>query len=173
MATPDCNYSQPITCQLGSLGSHEIIGTAAVTIMTRIKMTTTLPGPRCPFHSYHRDGAMRTDGNLGATKSYHPNTEGLWANQSDFSEPPRPVDGEGAHWDYRIDDDHWEQPGNLFRIMSPAQQQLLFDNTARAMGDAATHIKQRHAQNCARADPAYGAGIADALGQPSLAQAAE
>jgi catalase len=21
--------------------------------------------PKCPFHSYHRDGAMRTDGNLG------------------------------------------------------------------------------------------------------------
>src|SRR5580692_935774 len=23
--------------------------------------------PKCPFHSYHRDGAMRTDGNLGGT----------------------------------------------------------------------------------------------------------
>src|ERR671936_149904 len=23
--------------------------------------------PKCPFHSYHRDGQMRTDGNLGAT----------------------------------------------------------------------------------------------------------
>ena len=26
--------------------------------------------PQCPFHSYHRDGAMRTAGNLGATPSY-------------------------------------------------------------------------------------------------------
>ena len=41
-----------------------------------------------------------------------------------------------AHWDHRVDDDHWEQPGNLFRMMTPAQQQALFDNTARAMGDA-------------------------------------
>jgi catalase len=23
--------------------------------------------PKCPFHSYHRDGKMRTDGNLGGT----------------------------------------------------------------------------------------------------------
>lgn len=32
--------------------------------------------PRCPFHSYHRDGQMRTDGNLGGTISYQPNSKG-------------------------------------------------------------------------------------------------
>ena len=32
--------------------------------------------PQCPFHSYHRDGEMRTDGNLGGTPSYHPNSAG-------------------------------------------------------------------------------------------------
>ena len=47
--------------------------------------------------------------------------------------------------------------------MSPAQQQALFDNTARAMGDAPDFIKQRHVDNCAKADPAYGAGVAAAL----------
>jgi len=25
-----------------------------------------LPWPQCPFHTYHRDGAMRFDGNHGA-----------------------------------------------------------------------------------------------------------
>ncbi len=39
----------------------------------------------------------------------------------------------------------------------------LFDNTARAMGDAAVHIKERHVANCTKADPAYGAGVAAAL----------
>ena len=48
--------------------------------------------------------------------------------------------------------------------MTPAKQQLLFENTARAMGDAKLHIKQRHVGNCTRADPAYGAGVAKALG---------
>jgi catalase len=48
--------------------------------------------------------------------------------------------------------------------MTPAQHQLLFENTARAMGDAKLHIKQRHVDNCTRADPAYGAGVAKALG---------
>jgi catalase len=32
------------------------------------------------------------------------------------------------------------------------------------MGDAKLHIKQRHVDNCTRADPAYGAGVAKALG---------
>jgi catalase len=36
--------------------------------------------------------------------------------------------------DHRVDDDHWEQPGNLFRKMTLAQKQALFENTARAMG---------------------------------------
>src|SRR6201993_4903445 len=126
--------------------------------------------PKCPFHSYHRDGQMRTDGNLGGTLTFHPNSAKLWDNQPDFAEPPMPVDGDGAHWDHRVDDDHWEQPRNLFRKMTPAQQQALFENTARAMGDARLHIKQRHVDNCTRADPAYGAGVARALGITSQQQ---
>ena len=47
---------------------------------------------------------------------------------------------------------------------SPAQQKALYDNTARAMGDAGLEVKQRHVDNCMRADPAYGAGVALALG---------
>jgi catalase len=120
--------------------------------------------PRCPHMSYHRDGAMRIDGNLGATANYHPNSKGLWANQPDFAEPPLPLSGDADHWDHRVDDDHWEQPGNLFRMMDASQRRVLFENTARAMGDAALHIKERHIANCARADQDYGAGVAAALG---------
>lgn len=119
--------------------------------------------PRCPFRSYHRDGAMRTDGNLGGTKTYQPNSDGLWDNQSAFAEPPLPVEGPADRFDHYADDDHYEQPGNLFRLMSPAQQKLLFENTARSLGGAAPHIQKRHIENCNKADPAYGAGIAAAL----------
>jgi hypothetical protein len=41
---------------------------------------------------------------------------------------------------------------------------VVAQNTARATGDAKLHIKQRHIANCAKADPAYGAGVAKALG---------
>jgi catalase len=113
---------------------------------------------------------MRTDGNLGGTVTYHPNSAGLWANQPDFAEPP--VEGDAARLDHRVDDDHWEQPGKLFRKMTPEQQRVLFDNTARAIGDTRPHIKQRHIANCAKADPAYGRGVAERLGL-SAKEAAE
>jgi catalase len=45
--------------------------------------------PKCPFHSYHRDGQMHTDGNLGATTTYNPNSQGLWDNQPEHAEPPQ------------------------------------------------------------------------------------
>jgi catalase len=64
------------------------------------------------------------------------------------AELPMLLAGEAAHFDHRVDDDHWEQLGNLFRIMTSAQRLLLFENTTRAMGDARLHIKQRHVANC-------------------------
>ncbi|MEA4930561.1 MAG: catalase-related domain-containing protein, partial [Anaerolineaceae bacterium] len=68
-------------------------------------------------------------------------------------------------WNFREDDDdYYTQPGKLFRLMSKEQQQVLFENTARAMGDAPEFIKRRHIENCSKADPAYGLGVAAALG---------
>ena len=120
---------------------------------------------RCPFHSYHRDGAMRVDGNHGGMTSYEPNSYGAWQEQPSFAEPPLKINGDADAWKYDCDDkDYFEQPGKLFRVMTPEQQQVLFENTARAMGDAPEEIKIRHIRNCAKADPAYGAGVAAALG---------
>ncbi|MFI8736486.1 catalase [Ectopseudomonas toyotomiensis] len=120
--------------------------------------------PRCPYHSYHRDGQMRTDGNQGSTIAHYPNSQGEWEDQQDLREPPLLLQESATNWDHRVDDDHFQQPGDLFRLMSPAQRQVLFENTARAMGDASAEIKRRHIGNCSKADPAYGAGVARALG---------
>ena len=124
--------------------------------------------PRCPVNSYHRDGAMRVDGNHGSTLAYEPNSYGEWQEQPDFREPPLALNGAADHWDFRQDDaDYYAQPRALFKLMSPAQQQVLFDNTARAMGDAPDPIKLRHIGNCTQCDPAYGEGVAKALGLAS------
>jgi catalase len=92
--------------------------------------------PRCPVHSYHRDGAMRADGNHGSTLGYEPNSYGEWKQQPDFAEPPLAVEGAADHWDHREDGDYYSQPGALFRLMTAEQKRALFENTARAMGDA-------------------------------------
>jgi catalase len=120
--------------------------------------------PKCPFHSYHRDGAMRTDGNYGGTKGYEPNSFGEWKEQPDFSEPPLKINGDAGHWDHRIDDDYFSQPGNLFRLMTPEKRAILFKNTAANVGGAQKFIQIRHIRNCYLADAAYGEGVAHALG---------
>ena len=48
--------------------------------------------------------------------------------------------------------------------MTADQKEVLFANTARAIGDAPKEIQIRHIGNCLKADPAYGKGVADALG---------
>lgn len=120
--------------------------------------------PRCPVHSYHRDGAMRVDGNHGSTLGYEPNSYGEWQQQPDFSEPPLSLEGAADHWNHREDDDYYSQPRLLFRLMSAEQQKTLFLNTAAAMGDAPREIKIRHINNCLKCDPDYGKGVTDALG---------
>jgi len=122
--------------------------------------------PRCPFHSYHRDGQMRVDGNQGATLGYEPNSYGEWQEQPEWAEPPLALDGVVDHHDPRPGSDDFSQAGDLFRLMEPDARLRLFENTARAMGDAPQEIKLRHIAHCRKADPAYGEGVAKALGIP-------
>lgn len=119
--------------------------------------------PKCPFHSYHRDGAMRTDGNQGGTIGYEPNSKGEWQEQPDFREPPLALNGAADHWDHRVDEDYYSQVGALFRLMTDEKKQVLFENTARSVGGASKPIQERHIANCTKADPAYGDGVAKAL----------
>lgn len=69
-----------------------------------------------------------------------------------------------AQWNHREDTDYYSQPGALFRLMTTAHQQRLFENTARSIGEAPREIQIRHIRNCLKADPAYGSGVAGALG---------
>ncbi|SHH69781.1 catalase [Bradyrhizobium erythrophlei] len=119
--------------------------------------------PKCPFHSYHRDGQMRVDGNGGGRTSYEPNSRGEWIAQPDFAEPPLAIEGAADRWNHSEDTDYFSQPGELFRLMTPAQQKVLFENTARAIKGASPEVVARHIGNCSKADPAYGAGVAEAI----------
>lgn len=107
---------------------------------------------------------MRVDGNHGGTLGYEPNSYGEWREQLEFREPPLSIEGAADHWNHLEDPDYYSQPGALFRLMAPAQQQVLFENIARSVGGAPREIQLRHIGNWLKADPAYGAGIAKALG---------
>lgn len=120
---------------------------------------------RCPVFSNHRDGLTRVDDNYGSLPHYEPNSFHQWQEQPEFREPPLKIHGDADFWNFHEDDnDYFSQPRALFNLMSDAQKQVLFENTARAMGDALDFIKYRHIRNCHACHPDYGAGIAKALG---------
>ncbi|RDW17183.1 catalase [Oceanobacillus arenosus] len=116
------------------------------------------------FHPYHRDGAMRIHP-AGGKVSYSPNSYGEWEDSKEHQEPTLDLGGDANYWNFREDDDlYYEQPGKLFRLQSPEAQQRLFENTARNMQGTTKEIQLRHINNCYKADPAYGEGVAKALG---------
>ncbi|HUC71532.1 MAG TPA: catalase [Stellaceae bacterium] len=126
-----------------------------------------------PVHNYQRDGAMRFDENGGGSVNYEPNSFGGPVEDHAFREPPLPVSGAADRYDHRVGNDDYTQPGNLFRLMSDDQKRQLFDNIAAAMQGVPEMIQRRQIAHFTRADPAYGAGVAERLGLTTRLQAAE
>jgi len=115
-------------------------------------------------NTYHRDGTLRVDGNQGGVPGYQPNGYGRFEAQPEYTEPHLNLNGDAGVFDFREEDDnYYEQPGDLFRLMNPEQQQALFDNTARAINGASEATIERHIGNCRQADPAYGEGVRKAI----------
>src|SRR6202035_1352945 len=105
-------------------------------------------------NTYHRDGAMRVDGNQGGVAGVEPNNFGRWAEQPAYADPAQSIGTTADHFDFREDDDNYfEQPGDLFRLMTGDEQQRLFDNTARAIKGARHQTVEKHIANCTLAAP--------------------
>ena len=120
--------------------------------------------PRCPMHSYHRDGLMRVDGNAGTTKGYSPNSIGEWKTRP-TAHAQSPIGCSAVrHSPY---EDRWDdcfyQPGNLYRLMTEDKRALLIKNTAEDMKPVTYNIKYRHTAHCYLADEEYGTRLAEAM----------
>jgi catalase len=128
----------------------------------------TLPvnKPQCPVHTYHRDGAMRFDGNSGGAVNYEPNSMGGPVEDHRYVEPPLAISGDAGRYNHREGNDDYKQPGDLFRLMTPDQKKRLFANFAAAMSTVPREIQLRQIHHFHKADPAYGEGVAKALGIP-------
>ncbi|QIQ22019.1 catalase [Zophobihabitans entericus] len=120
--------------------------------------------PRCPFHNYHRDGAMRVDGNSGNTATYEPNSYGLYQEQRDFSEPPLNLGGAADHWNHREDDnDYYSQPRALYNLLSAEEHQRMFKRIAGELCQVPEEIQKRQIELFRNVHPEYGAGVEAAI----------
>jgi catalase len=119
--------------------------------------------PKAAVHTYHMDGPMRSDAPKGTDAYYEPNSFGGPVQAARFAEPPLEIFGDADRYNHRVGNDDYTQPGNLFRLMKPGQQQQLFENIAAAMTGVPAEIVQRQLVHFHQADPAYAAGVARAL----------
>ncbi|KXK57506.1 MAG: catalase [Chlorobi bacterium] len=132
-----------------------------------------IPVNRCPFavNNYERDGYMRVDGNGGASPNYWPNSFDNITIDPSYKEPPMELDGLIADWYDRNapgEDDHYTQPGNLFRLMDEQNQRNTISNIVGAMsgieGPKRDQIIHRQLCHFFRADVGLGMGVAAGLG---------
>ncbi|WP_338463752.1 catalase [Franconibacter daqui] len=119
--------------------------------------------PRCPFHNYHRDGAMRVDGNSGNGPTYEPNSFGVFQEQPDYSEPPLSIEGAADHWNHREDTDYFTQPRALFNLIGEEERQRMYNRIAEDIQSVPAFIQERQIGIFSEVHPEYGAGVAAAL----------
>lgn len=132
-----------------------------------------IPVNRCPFmiNNYQRDGSMRVDGNQGSKPNYWPNSfDDIEADEA-YKLRPEELDSKQAAWFDRNapgEDDHYTQPGNLYRdVMNDDQKTELVNNIVGSMsgitGPKRDEIINRQLCHWFRADVGLGQRVAEGL----------
>jgi len=131
-----------------------------------------IPVNRCPFavNNYQRDGQMRVDGNHWSAPNYFPNSfDNIVADES-YKEPSWGLGTSVADWYDRNaegENDHYTQPGNLYRLMGENEKKELIKNIVGAMsgidGPKRELIVNRQLCHWFRADIGLGMAVAKGL----------
>jgi catalase len=129
--------------------------------------------PKCPVMHYQRDGLMALGNNGGSAPNYEPNSaEGTPKQHPAYAEPPTHLgDTTVDRYDHRQGNDDYTQAGNLYRLMTPEQQERLVQNIIGSLKQAKQDIQMRQICHFFRADVSYGRRVAEGLGisiDPSL-----
>lgn len=131
-----------------------------------------IPVNRCPFmtNNYQRDGLMAINGNGGSNPNYFPNSFDDIEVDESYKQPAWPLDSLMAdQYDRNAEgeNDHYTQPGNLFRLMDPEARKNTIANIVGAMGGIngvkKDEIVNRQLCHWFRADMNLGLGIAKGL----------
>jgi len=127
--------------------------------------------PICPVHNHQRDGFMRVDGNGEGSPNYFPNSfDDIIADKKD-KEPPMKLDSNIADTFDRNenDDDHFTQPGTLFRkVMTEQERENTVNNIIGGMqgitGPKREEIILRQLGHFKKADAELASKVAKGLG---------
>ena len=126
----------------------------------------TLPvnAPKCPVHSYNRDGFMRHDSNGGPGANYEPNSFNGPIEDHRYRELSYRAPGDIGRYNHRDGNDDYTQAGDLFRLLKADEKARLIANIVKHMGSVPEYIQKLQINHFLKADPAYGRGVAEGLG---------
>jgi catalase len=99
---------------------------------------------------------MRYDGNFGSAPNYEPNSFGGPKEDKQYADRPIKLSGEpAARYSHRENNDDYTQAGDLFRLMSEDQKNLLCSNIAGSLGQTPIRIQELQLSHFEKADPDY------------------
>ncbi|MFW5663390.1 MAG: catalase, partial [Bacteroidota bacterium] len=126
--------------------------------------------PVCPVHNYQRDGFMTVSGNQGSNPNYYPNSMDDIEADKNYKEPGMKLDSDYADYYDRNenDDDHYTQPGLLFRkVMNDEQRMNTINNYLSSMkgidGPKRDEIIERQLAHFYKVDEELAMKIAEGL----------
>jgi len=126
--------------------------------------------PIHPVHNYQRDAEMRVDGNCGADTNYSPNSFDNIEADKHYKEIPLNLDSDLADYYDRNenDDDHYTQPGTLFRRVMTEQErkntiQNIVDSMSGITGEKRDAIIQLQLSHFSKADKELAVKVAKGL----------
>ena len=131
-----------------------------------------IPVNKCPYavSNYQRDGFMQVGDNGGANPNYRPNSFDDIIVDKNYKEPPMQLESSVADWFDRNenDDDHFTQPGILFRnAMNEQDRKNLISNIVSSMsgicGEKKAEIINRQLSHFFLADSQLGMAVAKGL----------
>lgn len=119
--------------------------------------------PQNEVNNYQRDGAMRFDENGGGSVYYEPNSLNGPQESPEDEQAPFEVSGTAAAVSYDHHD-HFTQAGDLYRLLGEEERSRLVKNIANHMRPVKEEIQKRQIEHFHKADPEYGARVAEELG---------
>ena len=133
------------------------------------------------YHTYHRDGVMRVDGNYGGEVDYEPNSFGGPVEDRAIAEPPLRIDGNAARYDYKNDDeDYYGQPRTFWeKVLDDTGRAHLVENIVGSMTNPSMGIEdprpiqERMLRHWYKIHPDFGAAVAKGIGMEPQRIAAE
>ena len=115
--------------------------------------------PRCPVHTYNRDGHMSYY-NYDGEVNYQPNSFNGPVDDKQYSEPHLKISGDADCYDHHIGNDDYTQAGDLYPLMNADQKNQLINNIVHAMSAVPKEIQVRQISQFYKADPDYGGRVA-------------